>query len=364
MIPLLQAMNFYQTQTDWRTMLIMAGIAIAVILFLIVFSRFSGKQGKKGGHRRYSRLAFRREALSLGLSMTQIHILEHYIQTFNIHRPYQLLTFSPLLISTIKKADRWISNSKTSEAAKEEQKLHLYRILQKADASTRMRSSNYSTKSLRPGQEVTLAIVQRQEVHSVVTTNVQDLFTVKQPMSDPEFGSSQLRKRKKIIITVYKQNEDKRISFDAKIQGLARINDIPNIVFKHTVRTTPSESRLFSRRPLKCRCTYYPLNILEQKSRRKQVRRTVVASHQGINGNMIDISPGGCSWESLKPQSLGSLVKVNFQLPDTGEVEAYGKIVNLETNMRKKTIFKVQFTRTSAKCLNRISEYCYELTQS
>ncbi len=362
MIPLLQTVNFYQTQTDWRTMLIMAGAAGGVILFLIVFSRFSG--GKKRGPKRYSRLAFRREALSKGLSLTQIHLLEHYIKIFNIHRPYQLLIYSSLLISTVKKASRQLENSKLNESVREDQKLQLYRVLQKVDASTRMSSSNHSTRRLRPGQEVTLAIVKRQEVHSVVTTNVQDLFTVKQPMSDPQFSSSQLRKHKKIIVVVYKQNEDKRISFEAKMQGIARINDVPNIVLKHTVHTTPSDSRLLSRRPLKCRCIYYPLNILEQKLKRKQARRTVVASQKGINGNMIDISPGGCSWESLKSQALGSLVKVKFQLPSSGELEAYGKVVNLETNTRQRVVFKVQFTRISAKCLNRISEYCYELTQN
>ena len=90
-IPLLQS-NFYQTQTDWKTLAIMGGIIAFVVISLVIYSRSSSGPSQGRGGKRFSRRVFRREAAAIGLSKYQTRLLENFVKTYQVRRPFNLLS--------------------------------------------------------------------------------------------------------------------------------------------------------------------------------------------------------------------------------------------------------------------------------
>lgn len=359
-IPVLQTLDFYRTQTDWRTLAVMGGVSLVVILLLTILSRFSSRRNRRGKHRRYSRRAFRRSAASLGLSTTQVHLLENCIKAFNIKQPFHLLAPSSLLTSTIGKALHQFVHAKDSASVIEARKLELYRILQRIEVSASRKDSNLSTEMIRTGQNVVLTLTSGKEVKTVVTSNTEECFFVASPHGGSRSNDKDLGKARRVILTLY-DDKDKKISFQTKVLGYAKVEETIDIMLKHTTGATSSDPRKHRRRPIRSRCVFYAMDVIGQRSRRRGTHRTVVASSQKISGSLVNISPGGCSAESSTQLSVGNLFKLAFDLPGVGHVEVYGKVINSRKNARRRSVFSILFTRASASNLNKINEYIYDL---
>ena len=356
-IPLLQT-SFYRTGTDWRTAGILGGIIVAVILGLIIYSRVSGggASGRSGG--RFSRRMFRREASAIGLNKVQIHLLEGLIRTYQVRRPFSLLSNTREFNVTLGKALRDIGEMQDSEGAIEERKLELYRIKHRIDRIFADTNRMGDTKQLRLGQNITFQQENGNRFTSVVTANLNEFYCAQVPRNS---GGEQVKWRKGEKITVFIWGVDsEEMMFASKVLGYTTVKRMSSVMLGHTGRVKRAIQRRHRRRAITGSSVFYPVQVVEQGRGRKAVRRAVVLSNAGRTGEMIDISASGCSMSSIKPLPRGDLIKITFEPQPNNPVTVFGKIMDIRKINRGKTTLHVMFTRASSKNLNRINEYVYD----
>jgi len=357
MPPLLQSV-YYQNQTDWRTMAILGGIIVAVILALVVYSRSAGgpNQGRRG--RRFSKRAFRREATAIGLTKYQTRLLESYVRTYQVRRPFNLLSNTRDLNITLGKALRDIDHMEAKEAVIEQRKLEVYRIKQRIDRVFADTNRMASTRQLRLGQNVTFQQANGNRYTSVITANLKEFYCAQVPMN---IGGEQVKWRKGSKIRLFIWGVDgEEMVFESKVMGYTSVKRITSVMLGHTSRVNRAVMRKYRRRPIKANCSFFPVRIVEKGTGRKVTRQAVVVTNQGRMGSMIDVSAGGCAMSSHKPLPRGELIKISFEPERGNQVVAFGKIVDSRMVTRSKTILHVMFTRASSKNLNKINQYVYD----
>jgi hypothetical protein len=356
-LPLLQS-SYYQPQTNWRSMAIMGGIMTAVVIALILYSRSDSGPTQGRGGKRFSRRAFRREATAIGLTKYQTRLLESFIRTYQVRRPFNLLSNTRDLNITLGKALRDIEHMEAKEAVVEQRKLEIYRIKQRIDRIFADTNRMANTKQLRLGQNITFQQDNGNRFTSVITANLKEFYCAQVPM---DFGGEQVKWKKGSKIKLFIWGIDgEEMVFESKVMGYTNVKRITSVMLGHTNRVNRAIQRKYRRRPIKGQCSFYPVRIVEKGSGRKTTRQAVVVTNQGRIGTMIDISAGGCALSSHKPLPRGELIKISFEPQRGNAVVAFGKIVDSRMVTRTKTTLHVMFTRASSKNLNKINEYVYD----
>ena len=356
-IPLLQ-ISFYQTQRDWKTLAIFGCIIAAAILALIIYNRNSSGPATGRGGKRFSRRIFRREAMAIGLTKYQIRILESYIKTYQVRRPFNLLSNTRELNITLGKALRDIDHMEAKETVIEQRKLEIYRIKQRIDRIFADTNRMASTKQLRLGQNITFQQENGNRFTSVITANLKEFYCAQVPLN---YGGEQVKWRKggKIKLFIWGVDGEEMV-FESKVMGYTSVKRINSVMLQHTNRVNRAIMRKFRRRPMKGQCSFYPVRIVEKGTGRKVTRQAVVVTNQGRIGTMIDISAGGCALASHKPLPRGELIKISFEPQRGNLIVAFGKIVDSRMVSRSKTTLHIMFTRASSKNMNKINEYVYD----
>ncbi|OQX28931.1 MAG: hypothetical protein B0D92_06330 [Spirochaeta sp. LUC14_002_19_P3] len=358
MIPLLQ-INFYQTQANTKSMVIMGGITFGVIVFLVVFNKIISQDSN--GRKRFNKRAFRREMASIGLSAGQAHLLEHCIKQYKVRNPFFLLKNSSALSSILAKAFRQLSGSQENPASIEKLKLNLYRILQKVDIAAKNQNKNQSTRKLSIGDSVKIKLGNnKEEFESNVTENTHEYFVIKNPYLGYTSMEKRLHKGKKVIL-IFLGGFNKKISFETKIMGLSNVDKQNTILLEHTTNAANAETRKYRRCTLNNSCTVQLINTIQEGYGRKAVRKAVITSGRNIPASMLDISSGGCAFEYTKTLAKGQLLKITLTLPTGDPIEVFGRVCHSKANWKRRVIVNVQFTRASTKNLNKINGYCYDL---
>ena len=356
-IPLLQT-SYYTTNTDWQTMSIMLGIVAIVITALVIYGRRSGGNVRGPGGRRFSRRAFRREATTIGLSKYQTRLLENFIRTYQVRRPFNLLSNTRDLNITLSKALRDIEHMEAKESIIEGRKLEIYRIKQRIDRVFADTNRMATTRQLRLGQNITFQQENGNRFTSVITANLKEFYCAQVPLN---YGGEQVKWRKNNKIKVFIWGVDgEEMVFESKVMGYTNVKRISSVMLGHTSRVNRAVQRKYRRRPIKGNCSFYPVRIVEKRAGRKVSRQAVVVTNQGRMGSMIDISAGGCAMASSKPLPRGELIKLSFEPQRGNSVVAFGKIVDSRAVSRSRTTLHVMFTKASSKNLNKINEYVYD----
>lgn len=359
MTPLLQS-SFYQTQTDWKTMAIFGGIIAVAVIALALYSRNSSGPTKGPGGKRFSRRIFRREATAIGLTKYQIRLLESFIKTYQVRRPFNLLSNTRELNITLGKALRDIDHMEAKEAVIEQRKLEIYRIKQRIDRIFADTNRMANTKQLRLGQNITFQQENGNRFTSVITANLKEFYCAQVPLN---YGGEQVKWKKgnKIKLFIWGVDGEEMV-FESKVMGYTNVKRITSVMLQHTNRVNRAVMRKYRRRTIKGQCSFFPVRIVEKGVGRKVTRQAVVVTNQGRIGSMIDISAGGCALASHKPLPRGELIKLTFEPQRGNQIVAFGKIVDSRMVNRTKTNLHIMFTRASSKNMNKINEYVYDFS--
>ena len=352
--------TYYSTKTDWKTMAVFGGIIAAAIIFMAVYNNLSGTAQTSRTKKKYSRRAFKREALAIGLNKEQIKILENLIKVYQVRRPFNLLSNTKELNITLGKALRDIEHMEAPEAVIEQRKLALYRIKQHIDRNFADTNRLSNTKQLRLGQHITFQQENGNRFPSVITANLKEFYCAQVPIN---FGGEQVKWKKGSKIKLYIWGVDgEEMVFESKVLGYTTVKKISSVMLQHTTRISRAMQRKYKRRQIKGPCTVYPVRIIEKKNGKKTTRQAVVVNNQVRLGSMIDVSAGGCALSTSKPLPRGELIKIIFEPRRGTQVVAYGKIVDTRMVTRTKTTLHIMFTRASSKNLNRIYQYIYDFS--
>lgn len=358
-IVLLQSTIYFQSETSWRSVAIMGGITIALVIVLTVINRIVTWRNRNRYGKKYKRRAFRREAVSKGLSMDQIRLLETCISLFNIKHPFNLLIPSPLLVNTIGKALIKFSSMQQNESTIEKQKLDLYRIIHKIELYANKKKLKKPSIQIKIGEYITIISRTKKEqefgMEMPVSLNTKEFLGIDLDQSvDRKFIGKNTR------VTIHIHEDNKKFILASRTLGIIKIDDRDVLMLQHGTGVLANEQRIHTRSKLRCQCTFYQVKVIESGRKRKIVRQAVVDTKNKMTGHTIEISPGGCTIESRHRVITGTLIKMEINLLRSDErVEVFGKVKNFRSNARRRFIKNIMFTKITAKNLNKINALFY-----
>ncbi len=343
--------------SDPKQNMIFLGIMITAMVFLVVANKISNSSGDKD-HKRYSRRAFKREGLRIGLTKKQISLLESFIKVYHVTKPFALLSNTRTLNNTLGQALRDIANMEAPPSVVEERKLNIYRIKQRIERVFAETAQMTDTRKLKLSQGITFKMDNGNRYQSVITANLKEFYCAKVPLGKK---GSQVKWNKGTKLNVLIWGEDgEEYSLTSKVLGYNSVKGITSVFLQHSNKITRSYQRKFRRKTIKRPCYFFPVKIQITGSGKRERKEAVVVKNKGRMGTLIDLSAGGCSLQTTSPLNKGELIRLNFEPERGNPVVTFGKIVDIRSQGRLYSSMHVMFTRASSKNLNRINEYVYD----
>jgi len=350
--------QLFQKSSDPVTSLIFIGVILLLFVLLIVGNSITMSHSKNGNNRKYNRRGFRKAALGLGLTKKQTLLLEDFIKTYHVTKPFALLGNTAILNNTLGKAVRDAEHLQGSNLQKETRKLEIYRIKQRIERVAGKFGRITSTKDFRLNDKITFELESGLRYNSVVTANLKEFFCGQVPVDK---HGDEVRWKKGNRIKVYLWGTGgAEFSFVSKTLGYNSIKGFSSILLSHSQKITHSHQRKFRRKSLNRPCYFFPIKIIESGYGKKMTKEAVVMKNQGHLGTIIDVSAGGCSINSNSPLRRGELLKIEFETTKGNSVMAFGKVINMRLIGRRRGIMHIMFTRASGKNLNKINAYVYD----
>jgi hypothetical protein len=134
-------------------------------------------------------------------------------------------------------------------------------------------------------------------------------------------------------------------------------------VLVHHAKTLKREQqRKYRRSPIHRPCFFFPVLIVDSGPGRRAGKKAVVQATRRYIGNLVDISAGGCSVNSVYPLKPGSLCKIEFELARRQRITVFGKVKSVRKTGFRGGVMHIMFTKLSSHYLNQIYLYVYEFT--
>jgi len=336
--------QFYQNTFDLKTAVAMGAIILAVTIVILWYSfPTSGNNSRRG---------LRRMATSIGLKKKEIRMLESFVG--NLRKPKSLMANTEELNKALAKA---LENcSKAKDPMAQNRQLEIYRIKQVIDRSLMHRGSMISSRQLKINQKITFQQKNGERLASWINANLKEFYCAGVP---GEFEGGRWNKGSRIKLLILGINGEE-IVFESKILGYTNIMAVPSVILKHAVRKNQSPIREHRRRTIDGPIVLYPVRIVEKKQKNKLARQMLVDKRPILTGNLIDLSPGGCSISLRSSPDAGELFRLIYEIG--GDVAAFGKIVNTRVINRARSIVHVKFIEASVESMNLINSYVYKLS--
>lgn len=352
-------------QGNTTSTIIAVGVFGLFILFLIIAGASGNNRSGTSGtytqrNKKFNKRKFRHHATSRGLSRGEIQLLENMVRRFRIQSPFALLNNGAILDSTLKKSLKEVEESPMDPDEREAQKLTLYRIKQKIERSTRGVKAPDSSRQLKMGQTLSIA-VNDVRYQCKITSNLQKSFGVTVP-KDRSGTEIRWKKWTKVEVFFWRSN-GQSFSFSTKILGYNMIRGIPSIFLQHTNSIKEARQRRYRRKSMERPAYFYPIRIVSTGLGKNSTRKAIVDSTRGTLATILDISAGGCSLRSSYPLGRSELMKMEFETSQQQKVTVFGKVVGMDKMSPPGGIMHVMFTRISRSNMNRINSYIYSFEQ-
>lgn len=350
--------QLFKQSNDPKTSMIFLAIMLAFFVLLVVANSITQKKSNSGIGKKYNKRGFRKDAQNLGLSKKQTLLLEDFIKTYHVSKPFGLLSNTSILNNTLGKAVRDADHLQGTNLQKENRKLEIYRIKQRIERVAGKYGRITSTKDFRLNDKITFELESGSRYNSVITANLKEFFCGQIPTDK---HGDELRWKKGTRIKIYLWGTGgAEFSFVSKTLGYNSIKGFSSILLSHSQKINHAHQRKFRRKILNRPCYFFPIKIIESGYGRKVTKEAVVLKRQGHLGTIIDVSAGGCSINSNSPLRRGELLKIEFETTRGMAVIAFGKVINMRLTGKRRGIMHIMFTKASGKNLNRINAYVYD----
>lgn len=350
--------QLFKKSSDPKSSLIFIAIMVILFVILIIGNSISQKNGNSGIKRKYNRRTFRKDAQSLGLTKKQTLLLEDFIKTYHVTKPFALLSNTSVLNNTLGKAVRDADHLQGTSLQKESRKLQIYRIKQKIERVAGKFGRITSTKDFRLNDKITFELENGYRYNSIITANLKEFFCAQIP-ADKQGEEIRWKKGSRIKIYLWGTG-GAEFSFISKTLGYNSIKGFSSILLSHSQKISHAHQRKFRRKVLNRPSYFFPIKIIESGYGRKTTKEAVILKNQGRLGTIIDVSAGGCSINSNSPLRRGELLKIEFETTRGMSVTAFGKVINIRLIGRQRGIMHIMFTKASGINLNRINAYVYD----
>ena len=359
---LLQTHYKFLASPDKRSILIFLAIAAVfagIILLGGAFSRRRTRHLDPEQRRKYGRYVFHRMARNIGLQRHHIEILEYLIRVCNVRQPFLLFSSSGLLDDVLKKGIYALhQNSRLKEEERERRLTYLFQIKQIIERNAHGAAGVRSTIMLRPGQSVTITAESGRQYPSKVMSSMKDVVAIGAAADD---AGNYIRwsRGTRLKVNFWRQS-DAGYAFESKVLGYETIKGTLCLLLHHAKTLRREQQRRYRRSPIHRPCFFYPVLIVQSGAGRRAQRKAVVQTTRRFLGNLVDISAGGCSINSIYPLRTGSLSKIEFELARRQRITVFGKVKRVRKSGLRGGVMHIMFTKLSSRYLNQIYLYVYD----
>lgn len=360
----LQTQYNFLSSPDQRSILIFVAIAVAFIGIIILGGAITRRRNRNldpEQRRKYGRYVFQRMAKNIGLQKHHIEILEYLIRVCSVRQPFLIFSNSGLLDDILKKGIYALhQNTKLKEEERERRLTYLFQIKQIIERNTRRGAGGRSTIMMRPGQSVTVTTETGTHHNTRVVSNLKDMVALATVQDD---AGSQIRwpRGTRLKINFWRES-DAGYAFESKVLGYDKIKGTQCILVHHARTLKREQQRRYRRSPIHRPCFFFPVLVVESGSGRRAKRKAVVQTTRRYLGNLIDISAGGCSINSVYPLKPGNLCKIEFELARRQRITVFGKVKKIRKIGIRGGVMHIMFTKLSSRYLNQIYLYVYDFS--
>jgi len=333
---------------------IILGVIVAVVIVVIIINaaKKSPGAGKTaaggGGSKIFSGFALGRLARNIGLDGEQTKMLNFVFKTDDVIDPEKSINTPALLDRHFRKAYRIIEKSSADGHDIQNRLSVLFSTRNILETSSSEGLS--STRQLKDDTTLTFT-------HGKDKINV-NVLSAKTDQLRVEVPKNVLGTQIKIpngtkLSVLFFTNSNKGFSFETQVIGFSTLNAHPAMLLAHSNKLKLLSQRRFRRKQAVIACFMYLVYV--EGSGKKQ---RLVVDKRRLNGNIADISVGGCSIKTTAPVQVGAKFKIEFT-QGGNNVAALGQI--LRTNRAGiNTIIHVKFLKMAKKSMNIINAFVYE----
>jgi c-di-GMP-binding flagellar brake protein YcgR len=348
------------TRSIWIFIIIVA-VFIGIIVLGGLLSRRRTRNLDPEHRRRYGRYVFQRMAKNIGLQKHHIEILEYLIRVCGVRQPYLLFSSTGLLDDVMKKGIYALhQNTKLKEEERERRLTYLFQIKQIIERNARKGVGVRSTIMMRPGQSVTITTETGRQYSTRVVSRMRDMVAI---AAATDGAGNQIRwtRGTRLKINFWRES-DAGYAFESKVLGYDKIKGSVCVLVHHAKTLRREQQRRYRRSPIHRPCFFYPVLIVDSGSGRRAEKKAVVQATRRLLGNLIDISAGGCSINSVYPLKTGDLCKIEFELARRQRITVFGKVKRIRRSGFRASVMHIMFTKLSSHYLNQIYLYVYDYT--
>jgi c-di-GMP-binding flagellar brake protein YcgR len=346
------------SNTDPKTLIGFLIVVAVIVTVLVIVNSRKGTPGKKGGSGGggggggasgiFSGFTMRRIARNIGLNSEQTKMLDYVLRTDQVADIEKSINTPALLDRHFRRAYRIIEQ--TTGAEKETQ----YKLA--VLFSTRNLLENSSTSSITSThlikEETALVINNGKERLNINLLSAKgDNLAVEVPKT---VLGSQIKISKGTRLSVLFFNKsNKGFAFETRVTGYSTVANHPAMLLAHSNQIRFLSQRRFRRRQAVIACNLFLVYV--EGSGKKQ---RLIVDKRRVQGNIADISVGGCSIKTIAQVQVGARFKIEFNQGDM-DLAALGQVLRTNrTNMN--TIIHVKFIKVSQKSMNAINAFVYE----
>ncbi|MCL2800885.1 MAG: PilZ domain-containing protein [Treponema sp.] len=348
--------NFDANTTNPTTVLIgFIVIAVIIAVLIIVNSKkpgisgsSSGGGGGGAGRSIFAGLALHRIARNIGLNNEQANMLSYVFKIDQVIEPEKSINNPALLDRHFRRAYRLIENG-AGTAAEIQRKLAILFSTRNALENSLIGGIT-SSKSIKDDTQLVLN-TGKERINSNVISAKGENLVLEAPKS--VLGSQIKIQRGTRLTVLFFTKNNKGFSFESRVTGYSSQNSNPTMLIAHSNNLRFLSQRRFRRRQAVIACSLYLVYV--EGSGKKQ---RLVVDKRRLQGNIGDISVGGCSMKILAPVQVGARFKIEFTQSDVN-VAALGQVLRSnKTGMN--TIIHVKFLKIPQRSMNIINSFVYE----
>ena len=339
--------------------LIVAFVIIGGLIILNATSKKPGISGAKkggvgggssgsGGYSFFQSMALHKIARTIGLNRDQTKMLDFVFRLDDVVEPERSINTPALLDRHFRKAYRVIENAATLSAETQRKLGVLFSTRNMLENS--ILSSVTSTKMLR--DDTTFMINTGKEKVNVHLVNTKGDYILVEPPRNVLGSQIKIQRGTRLIVLFFNKS-NKGFSFETRVIGYSNKDGRATMLIAHSNHLRFLSQRRYRRRQATIPVSFFL--VLVEGSGKKQ---RLIVDKRRFQGNIADVSVGGCSIKVMSPVQVGARFKIEFMAGDSN-VAALGQV--LRTNRTgMNTIIHIKFLKLSQKSMNAINSFVYE----
>ena len=298
----------FEPSTDPKSVIIGIGVVAVIITALVILNSRKGTPGKKGGSGGTSMSGFfsgftlHRIARNIGLNNEQTKMLDYVLRTDQVADIEKSISTPALLDRHFRRAYRIIEQSTGADKETQYKLAVLFSTRNLLENSAT--SSINSTRLLKEETEFTINNgKEKLKVHLLSAKG--DNLAVEAPKT--VLGTQIKIPKGTRLGVLFFNKSNKGFSFETRVTGSSTVNNHPAMLLAHSNQLRFLSQRRFRRRQAVIACNLFL--VYAEGTGKKQ---RLVVDKRRVQGNIADLSVGGCSIKTLAQVQVGARFKIEF----------------------------------------------------